>query len=85
MKRDIAALMHKGIYGKSDKANSPENQTEEFQRGYADGLTDTETDVLIEREWTRIGQPTHEIPTFREYKRGMWAAKMQATVVKAFT
>jgi hypothetical protein len=81
--KDIAAMIHKAAYGHSDKANAPENQTEEFKRGYADGLTETETDELIEREWTRIGQPSHEIQSFREYKRGMWAAKMQSTVAKA--
>lgn len=83
--RDIAAMIHKATYGHSDKANAPENQSKEFQEGYAAGLTDVKTDELILQAWIRFGKLGYETPLFREYKRGMWAAKMQRTIGEALS
>lgn len=80
--RDLAQLIHKGIYGKSDKANSPENQTEEFQRGFKFAMDndEMESDQMIMQGWLMFGRLGYETSEFREWKRGMWAARMQRTI-----
>jgi hypothetical protein len=85
--RDIAAMMHQGCYGKSDKVNATENQSEDFKAGYAAGSTDADPADLIPAEWDRRGEPDSgpELASFNEWKRGMWAASMQATVAKTLT
>lgn len=63
---DLANLIHRAIYGRSDKANSPCNQSAEWQA--AD---------LIEMEWRRRDYCAADESNFKEWKRGMWAATMQ--------
>lgn len=83
--KDIAAAIHRGLYGKSDKANSSENQGEEFQTGFAIGK-ENEPDCITS-EYFRRGEPlpdTDEYHRFEEWKRGFWAGRMQETVVKFY-
>ncbi len=89
MKGDLAANIHLGIYGKCDKANSPENSNADFQLGFAAGMESAPTSSvteLIPPEWERRGRPdigTDEFEKFREWKRGLQAARMQKACAKA--
>ena len=80
MSADLGAKIAQWSYGKSDKVNSPQNQSNGFQRGYKDRVkaaTGIETLELITAEWVRIGRPKHTPLEFKEYKRGLWAASFQ--------
>lgn len=76
---DIGSKIAEFAYGKSDKVNSPQNQSEGFQRGFRDRMDDLAswTGDLIGLEWERIGRPMPLTEDFKEYKRGLWAATFQ--------
>lgn len=83
--KDIAATIHRAIYGHSDKANAPENRTAEWRAGYDVGCAPgIDTSEVIEAEWRARGTPTTgpSLQSFREWKRGMWAGRMQKTCAK---
>jgi hypothetical protein len=85
--KDIAALIHRTLYDKSDKANAQENRNSQFQAGYEHGISENEggTD-LIAAEYERRNEPgveTVEFALFREWKRGFWAGRMQKSFTKA--
>lgn len=81
--KDIAAQIHRGLYKKSDKANAPENQSDEWQAGYAAGLAHERGGAsMIFEEWERRGKPDEISDGFAAWKRGMWAATMQKLMAK---
>lgn len=83
--KDIAGNIHRGIYGKSDKANASENQSEEFQTGFAIGKENDP--AYITAEYWRRGEPipdTPEFAQFEEWKRGFWAGRIQESVAKFY-
>lgn len=79
MSADVPDRIARALHGKGDKANAIENQTAEFQAGYAEGLTNQAANGLaaITAEWRRRGSPDELTDDFREWKRGYWAARMQ--------
>lgn len=85
IKTDLAAKIHRGIYGKCDKANSPDNSNPDFKAGYTAGMDSPRKSSgldLLTPEWERRGCPeqdTAEFEKFREWKRGFYAARMQRT------
>lgn len=71
MKTDLAAKIHKAMYGKSDKANSGDNQNPDFQAGFARGMQTDKKDSLIELvpvEWRRRGEPDVDTPEWEQFK-----------------
>lgn len=87
IKTDLAAKIHKGIYGKCDKANSADNSNADFQAGFKAGMEHPSEGVtdLIPPEWKRRGFPepeTEAFDKFREWKRGLSAARMQIACAK---
>lgn len=78
---DIAERVALASYGKSGRANAPCNQNPDFQAGYAAGSTLTgengDAMMAIENEYARIGAPDVIPDSFKEWKRGMWAAVLQ--------
>lgn len=84
MSVDLAERIALGIYGKTDRANSPENANPDFQAGYQTGSESPLRPMdLITREFNRRGQPCPVPASFLEWKRGMWAAKMQTAVARS--
>jgi hypothetical protein len=84
---DIADEIAVGIYGKSGRANAPENQNAQFQHGFKVGaaLENREAFAAIHDEWrvrTRLGGGTED---FHEWKRGLWAAVLQKVVGQALS
>jgi len=82
---DVAEAIALGVYGRTSRVNSPQNQSEDFQAGFkvGCGLSGSERIDAIQDEWKRRGCP-HGGPAFerfREWKRGMWAAVFQ-TITK---
>lgn len=76
--RDIAADIHRVLHGGSDKANAPTNKDEDWQRGYKHGSEHEGSGLAaIHFEWRRIGSPKELPDSFRQWKRGFWAAKVQ--------
>lgn len=73
----LASKLHRWAYGKSDAVNSPDNQTKEFQAGYRAAMLSGDDDELIYDEWVRRGSPMVLDENFREWKRGMWAYRLQ--------
>ena len=84
--KDIAANIHRVLYKKSDKANSPENQSEDFLAGFEVGKR-REINDPIPAEYARRGRPhlgTKECDKFKEWKRGYWASRLQGSVAKFY-
>lgn len=67
----------------SDKANAPENQSPEWQAGYAHGLTRTDGLTAIAVEFAK----RHHIMSddFKEWKRGLWAGIRQCAELQSET
>lgn len=80
----LASRLHRWTYGKSDSANAVENQSAEFQAGYKAAM-ESDSDDLIYDEWQRRGSPTFQTEDFREWKRGMWAFRLQQAEAKGLT
>jgi hypothetical protein len=83
MSNDFAEQMALGVYGKSGRANAPENQNEDFKHGYAVGVEIEDAMQAIRQEWIRLGRPEKHSKSFEEWKRGMWAALLQRRVAEA--
>ena len=67
-------------YGKSDRANATENQSEGFRRGYAAAINrgpGTESMDAISQEYNRVGCPEPLTKDFKDWKRGWWAGVFQ--------
>jgi hypothetical protein len=68
-------------YGKSDRANASENQSEGFQRGYHAAINrqpHTESSDAIFDEYRRVGSPDDPLTNdFKDWKRGWWAGVFQ--------
>ena len=75
----IGEQVARDVYGKSDLANAQENQTVDFQAGYRFAVDHPEMGSfeMIDMRYIEIGRPATVLPTFREWKRGMWAAVIQ--------
>lgn len=83
MSQDFPERLARSVYGKTDKANAPENNNSDFQDGYGVGKDSTSlpSDYIL-HEWQRRGEPDvdgSELSAFREWKRGFWAGRMQKT------
>lgn len=78
--KSISSSLARALYGKSDKANDRENQSDEWQAGYKHGLAARGSES-IEQEWERRGRVMSA--GFREWKRGMWAAAIQRAELNA--
>lgn len=90
MKGDLAALIHRGIYGKSDKLNSVD-ATEDFKEGHKFGsefpLNGNIFDAFTD-EWRKRGEPlpgTESYECLQEWKRGACAARLQKTCILRFS
>jgi hypothetical protein len=81
----LASKLHRWTYGKSDKVNAPENATAEFQAGYKAASEAKDHDDLILNEWIRRGSPQFQDENFKEWKRGMWAFRLQDAEAKGMT
>lgn len=85
MNESLSSRLHRYTYGKSDAVNAPENQTAEFQAGYkAASMADDAMDLVWD-EWVRRGSPTVQTEGFREWKRGMWAYRLQKSEAQGMT
>jgi hypothetical protein len=84
---DIADEIALDIYGKSGRANAPENQNAQFQDGFKVGaaLENREAFDAIHDEWLCRGSLGGSSEDFHEWKRGLWAAVLQKSVAKALT
>lgn len=74
---DYPAYLHHTVYGRSDKANAPENCNAEFQDGYNTGrdfIGDGLDRIIVEA--IGRGQQT-DSPELAEWKRGFYAARTQ--------
>lgn len=79
---DLAEKLHRALWGRSGRANAPGNQSEDFQAGFdaADERDDPALGGQLTDEWNRRGQPEQFTPEWRrfsEWKRGLFAARMQ--------
>lgn len=88
MNRDISATLARSLYQSSDKANAPENQSQDWQAGYAYGcaLSAKQNSGIdhIRAEYARRGSPDaegDEWDRFKGWKRGFWAASIQKAVL----
>jgi len=80
MKKTLSSKIHRGIYGKSDEPNAKENKNEYFQRGYQLGLNGKdEIADIITQNYVIWGK--NDVGNFREFKRGMWASRMQKVIL----
>jgi hypothetical protein len=80
MKEDTPGNIHRKLYGKSDKINAPENQNNEFQRGYWTGASSMayRAEQILEEEFIlRVETSDDLCDGFGEWKRGFWAARSQ--------
>jgi hypothetical protein len=80
MNEDIAGNVHRKYYGKSDKANAPENQNREFHDGYSAGVDSLGFDAreVIEEESSLRNEIGDDLGKgFEEWERGFWAARSQ--------
>ena len=85
---DLASKIHLGLYGKSDDPLAPENRNnEDFLRGYDIGMKRDGKDRfdLIGVEWRRIGSPKELPQSFKDWKRGLGAGSMRATINHAIS
>ena len=68
------------MYGKSDKANSPQNRNQEFQDGYAKGMESLAYNgrqVIAAEDKIRKKVGDDLGAGFVEFKRGFWASRSQ--------
>lgn len=84
---DIAEKITTAIDGKTGRANAPINANDDFQAGFTRGKLAVKRDEsgldVITVEWLWRGSPETISPSFKEWKRGMWAAIMQGAIAKA--
>lgn len=67
-------------YGKSDRVNAPENQSEGFRRGYTAAINrkpHTDSHDAIFEEYNCVGCPEPLTDDFKDWKRGWWAGVFQ--------
>lgn len=79
---DLAEKLALGIYGKTGRVNSPQNNNDYFRAGFAVGCEIEDVMQAISQEWIRIGSPETPPQSFKEWKRGLWAARLQKTVAE---
>jgi hypothetical protein len=79
MREDHCGNVHRKYYGKSDKANAPENQNADFQSGYAWGIETFayDADKALKAEIELRGEFKLTVNGFDEFKRGFWSARTQ--------
>ena len=80
MKReDSCEKIHQQQYGKSDKANAACNQNPDFQEGYAWGIETFafQAEMILKAEIAFRSEFTVGPEGFEEWKRGLFAARLQ--------
>lgn len=79
---DLAEQIAQGVYGKSGRANAPDNDNPSFRAGFAVGMKIEDVLSAITQEWIRIGSPDYPPKSFKEWKRGMWSAHLQKIIAQ---
>ena len=71
--KNSSTIIHKSLYKKHDSPNASCNQSSFFQDGYKYG-SDEMPKEWISKKWAKWEGSDDE---WREWKRGVWAARLQ--------